>query len=164
MKNQLFSVLALTAVLFLVSCAGNPTESEEYKNMVTGYETMVKEQTASQSKLIALQNTTKQLMGALGALGEESNDIKGELMKRARALLANDGATLKAHAEMGAEHTAMIAKHKAGMKMDAIKADFEKIKADFAKMTTDYSRMENGHNQIAQAIQSALSAATETES
>lgn len=161
MKNQFFNVFAVAAVLFLVSCAGNPTESEEYKSMVAGYETMVKEQTASQSAIVTLQNTTKQLMGALGALGEESNDIKGELMNRARNLMSKDGEMMKAHAEMSAEHAAMLAKHSAGMKMDAIKANFETIKANFAKMTADYSTMESGHNQINQAIQNALAAATE---
>lgn len=163
MKNQLFTLFAAAAVLFLIGCKGNPTESPEYQQMMADYQAGIKANTELQAAHVAMQKEGQGMMAQIAAMeGEEMDSLKNALTASMQAMSAKHGQTMQGHAATITSHSETIKAHAAGdVTMESLKADFEKIKTEQQAIADDYAAMKAEHEAMKSEVEAAMTAASE---
>ncbi len=161
MKRLFFSGVALIAVLFLMSCGGNPAETPAYKALVSQLDSVKTQYMTAVEGVGALATGFDQMKQQVAAL-PAPDSVLTAWSAAADQAVAGVNALKEKQTQMVAAQDEILKNHlTGGMKLEQMTADFDKIKGEYAQMEQELAGAKQSLEQLKGAYDSRVLAMKE---
>lgn len=152
--KSLFSALGIVAILFTIGCSTNPVETEAYKKMASGLDSLKTAYSSLSTDVAGLGASLDQMKSYVAGLPTPDSTLMSLVSQYEGGITASQ-ATLQKHQDMMNAQTEKMKNH-ATMKMEEIAADFDAMTTEYSNMMTELTGVKDMHMQMNQAFQTAV--------